>query len=128
MKDLQLVAVYGTLRSGFYNHRVMEAAKGELLGTAKTVNNYNMYNLGSFPSVSLTDTDNETPVVVEVYEVEMEGVENTLDRLEGYPHFYNRTKVDVEFEDGSVANAWIYHIDSPKPNLIESGNWSEKGD
>ena len=40
-----------------------------------------------------------------------------LDRLEGYPGFYNRTLVNEGF--------WVYHIDKPgnKENIIKNGTW-----
>jgi len=121
-----LVAVYGTLRQGHGNHWSMEQAQGELVGKGKTVENFNLYNLGAFPSVSLSHSSNKKPVVVEVYATDERGLTGPLDGLEGYPSFYNRTKVDVRLESGDVVEAWIYHIDDDKGNLIESGDWEER--
>ena len=121
----ELVAVYGTLRKGWGNHRSMKDAKGKFVGQGKTRENYNLYSLGPFPAVSMANTDNETPVVVEVYRVEKEGLTGPLDGLEGYPGFYNRTKVDVVLEGDNQVEAWLYHIDREQGSLIEGGDWNE---
>lgn len=121
-----LVAVYGTLRKGCGNDHCMVRADGELVGKGQTVNHYNIYDLGAFPSVSLAHSGNETSVVVEVYAVDEDGLTGPLDCLEGYPHFYNRTKVYVELEDGEEVQAWIYHIDNEQGRLIESGDWCKR--
>tara|TARA_B100001063_G_scaffold227047_2_gene237152 strand:- start:2805 stop:3224 length:420 start_codon:yes stop_codon:yes gene_type:complete len=122
-KDV-LVAVYGSLRQGLGNHRVIGFANGELVDSGKTVNNYNMYSLGAFPSVSLEHSGHGTPLVVEVYRTDEEGLTGPLDGLEGYPTFYNRTKVDVVLDDsGEVVSAWIYHIDEEKDEPVLDGDW-----
>ncbi len=122
-KDI-LVAVYGSLRQGLGNHRVIGMANGELVDTGKTVENYNMYSLGAFPSVSLAHSSHGTQLVVEVYRTDEEGLTGPLDGLEGYPHFYNRTQVDVVLDDsGEVVSAWVYHIDEIKNEPVLDGDW-----
>ena len=86
-----------------------------------------MYSLGGFPA--LTSVGAKTDVVVEVYSVD----ENTmlrLDRLEGYPHFYNRSQVAILLDEGeggvdTYASAWMYHIDDTfeDKNFVASGDW-----
>jgi gamma-glutamylcyclotransferase (GGCT)/AIG2-like uncharacterized protein YtfP len=117
-KDI-LVAVYGSLRQGLGNHRVIGMANGELVDTGKTVDNYNMYSLGAFPSVSLQHSSHGVPLVVEVYRTDEAGLTGPLDGLEGYPHFYNRTQVDVVLDNsGEVVKAWVYHIDEQKDQPV----------
>lgn len=125
-----LVAVYGTLRTGEGNHRCMEYADGVSLGMGKTVENYNLYSLGGFPKVSLTRTDHEVPVVVEVFETDEAGLTGPLDRLEGYPSFYNRTKVAVNLDSGETVEAWIYHIEgnSGLSAPIKNGDWVKRSE
>ena len=122
MSDV-LVAVYGSLRKGLGNHRVMEIAKGELVDAGYTSKNCNLYDLGAFPSVSLAHSSANKPVRVEVYQVPEDGVTGPLDGLEGYPHFYNRTVINVDLDNGEVVQAWLYHIDAEKSKLVESGDW-----
>lgn len=125
IKDV-LVAVYGSLRQGLGNHRVIGMANGELVDTGKTKENYNMYSLGGFPSVSLAHTTHNSPIVVEVYRTDEEGLTGPLDGLEGYPNFYNRTLVDVVLDDsGEVVKVWLYHIDEEQRVPVHNGDWFE---
>jgi len=109
----ELVAVYGSLRDGLSNHRLLETAKP--LGK-DTVTGFDMFSLGAFPYVRPTKEANN--IVVEVYEVD----ENTfarLDMLEGYPSFYDRMKIATKYGD-----AWIYFIDEyGKYPKVTSGDW-----
>jgi len=104
------VAVYGTLKKGHPNQRVMERAKGKYLGRCR-LDNWDMVNLGPFPAI----TPGNRSVEVEVY-----GVEDIepLDILEGYPHFYDRTEVKTEF-----GSAWVYFQDNITGEVIEDGVW-----
>ena len=122
----ELVAVYGSLRKGLGNHRVLGDSK---LVSTGIVQGFGMYSMGGFPA--LTTLANKTDVVVEVYEVDNDTMRR-LDRLEGYPHFYNRVPVPIhlnEGEDGveSYLTAWIYFIDDkfPEKSFVESGDWVE---
>lgn len=110
----QLVAVYGSLKSGFHNHRLLEKSKkvGE-----QQVEGWEMYSLGGFPAVVPSSNFNDK-VSVEVYSVDDETFKN-LDRLEGYPHFYDRIKVKTQQGD-----AWMYYFQyPPNDNKVEDGNW-----
>ena len=113
----QLVAVYGSLRSGMGNHRLLAGQR--LLVETKTANPYAMYSLGSYPYVRLDRPVNQ--IIAEVYAVTPECLAR-LDVLEGYPHYYNRSLVPLE----SGHEAWMYHIDSQYERaspLVESGDW-----
>lgn len=125
MSDKVLVATYGSLRTGQANFIVNEMAGAKSLGEGWTKENYNLYryNGAYFPSVSLTDTDNEQPVRVEVFETDEKGLTGPYDRLEGYPSFYNRTQVPVVLDSGEEVLAWIYHIDEPKVETVKHGDW-----
>ncbi len=110
------VFVYGTLKRGHHNHRLLEQAT--LLGDFTTPPNYTMYHLGGFPAVVM---GGDTAIVGEVYEVDRREFQN-LDYLEGYPTFYTRDIIETEHGD-----AWMYHIASEQRHTftrtIESGNW-----
>ncbi len=124
-----LVAVYGSLLTGLGNHRVITHPETNLLGE-DVINNHNvnnvdagfsMYSLGSFPAVTL---GGDTPIKIEVYEVNTSEQMRDLDRLEGYPSFYNRTLVDTKY-----GLAWIYYIEHSgsyvhrDDSKVESGDW-----
>lgn len=116
MKDI-LVAVYGSLRQGLHNHAVLGGS--ELVGEDTTTPNYTMVSLGSFPAVHI---GGDTPITIEVYKVNEEIFHN-LDRLEGYPHFYNRTTIDTKY-----GKAWMYFIDDAPlatNKVVENGDWAD---
>jgi len=108
-----LVAVYGSLRKSLHNHRLLEEAT--FLGTT-TTSGFTMYSLGGFPY--LTPSDNTNPITIEVYDVTEREFAN-LDRLEGFPNFYNRKLIPTEFGE-----AWIYFIATASDDLVvTSGDW-----
>lgn len=117
-----LVAVYGSLRKGLGNHRVLGDSPFKYEGVIKNASLYDYCN-GGFPAVSL---EGESDVVVEVYEVLNENTADALDCLEGYPSFYNREVVNVYSHSGGLlGRAWVYHIEedlSPLP-LVAHGDW-----
>lgn len=111
---MQLVSVYGTLKQGHPNHRLLE--ESELMGTTRTTPSWTMYSLGFCPCVS---PHGDTAVEIEVYKVD-EQVFSRLDMLEGYPSFYDRKRIDTEYGE-----SWMYFIDREQSNnnVIESGVW-----
>ena len=121
------VAVYGSLRTGMSNYGVNLRAGAELVGKGRTVEDYDLHRYAGcyFPSVSLTHSDSEKPVVVEVFETTQAGLTGPYDGLEGYPNFYNRTVVPVVLDDGREVDAWIYHIDEKQTDVVDSGDWVE---
>ena len=108
------VAVYGTLREGFGNHRLL--AGSEFIGKTKTEPIFTMY--GS--AIPWIVAGGNTAITVEVYEVDEVTMRN-LDRLEGYPYYYDRKEVSTEFGD-----AWIYFREEPGKDEIPSGDWAQK--
>lgn len=95
--------VYGSLKRGFGNHRVLDG--GEFIGHSVTAdNNYSMFPMGGFPGVT---SDGDKAVIGELYEVDEQGLRR-LDQLEGNGHFYTREEVDVVLEDSETIKAWMY--------------------
>lgn len=124
------VAVYGSLKKGFGNHRLLEGST--FVGRSSTPGT--MYSLGGFPGVRLGG-DNETSIAVEVYEVN-DATLQRLDMLEGYDerrdkddNFYNRETVKLNKLDGEPTemDVYIYELSqSYRTNnlrLVESGVW-----
>lgn len=97
------VFVYGTLKKGFGNHRLLEKSrfirKAEIPGT--------MYNLGAFPGIR--PSDSSSLVAGEIYEVDDPTLDR-LDTLEGHPNFYVRRTVDIPGLTHWGKQAWVYYI------------------
>lgn len=126
--DQELVIVYGTLRQGYGNHRLIEQSGLGYVGTDK-VDGFEMFPVGhgAFPFVREAGQGNK--VVVEVYCAHsprhLAAAMQRLDRLEGYPHMYNRKLVQTE--TGLIG--WIY-FDSDfhfgtNGKKVESGDWND---
>jgi gamma-glutamylcyclotransferase (GGCT)/AIG2-like uncharacterized protein YtfP len=116
------VAVYGSLRRDFHNHRIIEHSK--FLGMTRTDPEYTMLSLGSFPAVI---EGGDTSILVEIYEVDPETFAS-LDILEGYSPekksaFYSRKL--VEFPEFGAC--WMYYIDGGAEGFsntrVPSGDW-----
>lgn len=87
---MQKIFVYGTLKKGFHNNRLLTDAIYE--GPAQTCDKYALYVQGlpymmKYPQVSV--------IQGEVYTVDAETLRR-LDILEGVPFFYIRETVEVE--------------------------------
>lgn len=122
------VAVYGTLKKGFGNHRVMEKAQGKFIKEDYVEINH-LWTCG-FPMVKFVkegDTPSNKWLKVEIYEVDDKGVTWPLDRLEGYTegsdwNLYNRIKtLSLSWEEVSV-----YEIVNDNNNVIENYFVEEK--
>jgi len=106
--------VYGTLRKGCGNHEHFLRGKEPLCVDMLT--NFKMYNLGAFPAI-VESTDKNDYVVVEIYEIN-DAELKAIDRLEGYPRFYNRKEVStvtgntgfVYYQTEDKAEAYWVHI------------------
>ncbi len=122
MKDKKiLVAVYGSLRQGLHNHRLLESSN--YLGDFNTEPIYSLHSLGSFPGLK---ENGNTSVVMEVYEV-TEAVARNVDNLEGYTPGGNNTfydKISIETPWGT-ASVYTYVNELKSSSLVESGDWKE---
>ena len=102
-----LVFVYGSLKQGFHNNRLLNDA--QFVCKALTINNdYDMRSLGGFPGV--TKLENGYHVTGEIYNVNDYTLEN-LDRLESNGTFYKREKIKAISLSQPAAKAydvWIY--------------------
>lgn len=124
------VFVYGTLMHDFGNHRVMEMAFGRPLdqcidwvpGTIINGHELAMWEgHRGFPFLRETNTP-----AYGVYGELYFDVPNILplDRLEGYPNFYNRKKLTVHAGDLTF-EAWAYYINDFSDNTqpVPGGDW-----
>lgn len=122
----QVVGVYGTLRQGNGNHRLLENA--QLIGSGFLEESATMYSNGGFPILSFDpEVPRFGPIRVELYEVSDQRTMDRLDSLEGYPQWYNRTEREFKLDDGRTMTAWIYHQDKAfELPIIESGDWQQR--
>lgn len=107
------VFVYGTLKTGEANHRVMTSADGEFLTTAK-LPGYYMVNTPWYPFAAKSDNDDDY-IEGELYKVPAEKL-HILDTLEGYPQLYDRDTVSIKDLD-----AFIY----VNRNKVEMGAYAK---
>ena len=117
--EVDLVAVYGTLREGFGNHARLQGA--EKLSTER-VEGFGMKAMG-FPAIY--DKDGKE-ITIEVYRTISDEQRNSLDGLEGYYEggdFYDRKLIDT-----TQGKAWIYFMSEEGiKNLpeIEDGDFTK---
>jgi gamma-glutamylcyclotransferase (GGCT)/AIG2-like uncharacterized protein YtfP len=111
------LAVYGTLKRDFTNHRLIKEAKLDYRGTLYTkYPDFTMMGGTGFPIV-LDGHKGEVGehILCELFNFNEFSQLNEIDRLEGYPTWYNRRP--VQFTDDSWA--WMYyqgmekHSDAP---------------
>ena len=103
MDRLDKVFVYGSLKSGGSVRGLNQFEGATIVGKAKTLYpDYNMIDLGSFPGVT---KNGEKHIQGEVWQVDEEVMEE-LDKIEGYPNFYNR-----EVTQTSQGKAWMYYLE-----------------
>lgn len=115
------VAVYGTLKKPYWNHRIISDQKF----IAEDMVEFSEIDCVWFPRAKF-DTWTWKWLMVEIYEVDDEAFAR-CDRLEWNWHFYNRKEVKTK----NWLTAWIYEImwtirDDSEKFLINNNiyNWS----
>ncbi|MCL6444746.1 MAG: gamma-glutamylcyclotransferase [Alicyclobacillus sp.] len=116
MSTIYTVFVYGTLRKGERNRRVMEPHLVRELGPGRIQGT--MCDLGWFPAVVLRG---KGVVVGEWVEITEAGLA-ALDRLEAYPRLYDRSIV-ADLDSGT--QGFVYHMrrKPARAERIECGDW-----
>ncbi len=114
------VAVYGSLKRGHGNNRLLAAA--EYLGRCMVRGKLTMVDLGYYPGVVIREKGDEGAVLCEVYRVD-EDTLASLDLLEGNGSYYTRSKVDTQWK-----KAWCYFLPAEEYltrdiDVVESGIW-----
>jgi gamma-glutamylcyclotransferase (GGCT)/AIG2-like uncharacterized protein YtfP len=118
------VFVYGSLKQGYGNHRLLETST--FIGKRLTRNtDFYMVSLHSFPGVLKTESGEGFSIMGELYEVDDNTLKN-LDILEGNGHFYKRELVDIHsYPD----KAWMYVLmDMPRSFYSSDGRVVEDED
>lgn len=120
---MHLVFVYGTLKKGYGNHRLL--AQSMFVGKAITEPNFTMLHLGGFPGIVQSG---DTAIHGEVYRVSNATL-TQLDRLEGHPTFYERKPLMVTGMDGSPMDVQGYVLPLTwldGRNVIPTGVWGSR--
>ena len=117
-QDLR-VGVYGTLKTGYSNHRLLKSA--DFVGTGKTKDQYPL-EVDGLPYLHDDQGVGEN-VTLELYDVNPDTLRR-LDMLEGHPQFYKRRVIPVSMYDWSTTYAWVYfvqnrHLDA-RAELLDS--------
>lgn len=117
-----LVAVYGSLRQGMSNHRVM-GPDPTLLGTFETQPEYTMYSVsGYFPALV---EGGHTSITMEVYELDEKAFE-AVNNLEGFiseGHEHNHYDRKLMWTPFGNAYGYLYNLDPGGLYPVLSGDW-----
>lgn len=99
------VFVYGTLKPGAWNHRLIEPYVHH---TVPARTRGILVALGSIPALIPGDG-----LVRGIMLTVDHAAIARMDRLEGVPHFYRRKETSVTLDDGSEVTAWVYEYSEP---------------
>lgn len=102
------VFVYGTLKSGYGNNRLLQNKGATLLGEAVTDSAYTLLQGG----IPFAVRNGEKPILGELYEVTDPNVMRNLDALEGNGSFYTRhqRRMMLLGTGEELEGCWIYEI------------------
>ena len=123
--------MYGTLKRGFYNHRLLREMDAKFLGEALTREPMRMV-LGEYgiPYLMRGESDRSAVVPGELWEVDDEGLD-ALDVLEGIDEgMYERVTLDVATREGegvdgaTTAQAFVCGPESERRGI--GTTWSEE--
>lgn len=108
------LATYGTLRHGQPNWARL-LADAPLLGT-HCVPGFALYDAGPFPYAAPRPGGR---IVVDLFAIDPAALA-ACDRLEGYPHHYDRRRIPV-----AGTPAWLFFVPRPPTGcrLIPGGDW-----
>ena len=116
------VFVYGTLKDGEANHHLVERANGVRIGEG-CIEGFTLSSNGAYPAA--VPQPSHAPIALvwgEVYEVDSI---DEIDRLEGYPNFYDRREEVVDLGDREEV-AWCYFLTRPFSLPVPTGRWNSK--
>lgn len=86
------IVVYGSLREGMGNHPLLSMNNAQKLSSEVVSLPFEMIDLGGFPGLIRSDKVNH--IEAEVYGVD-EPTYKRVERLEGYPSFYDKHTVET---------------------------------
>ncbi len=124
----KLVAVYGTLRRGEGNHKILETCQ---YITTTILSGYKMYGQTNFPAI--IKGKKEDTIVVEIYRITNPDIANQLDILEGFDrrnpnsldNLYTIQMITIPSIKESIE---IYTFDHNPNQVVQRGPHLEHGD
>ena len=126
MEEPDVFVVYGTLKRGYGNHRLLDNEWVDYLGEVVSEEGYHVHSTGGFPMA--TPSEEGLPLHGEAYRVRHTAVVNNLDYLEGNGHFYNRrVRQFTLLEGGAPVLGWVYEIDRRESRLPLCPTIEKKG-
>jgi len=121
---MNLVFVYGTLKSGHQLNRVLAdsifVGEGVLDST-----DYGLFHLGAFPAVMAVGYPRSYTIRGEVYQVDNITLMR-LDQIEGVPILYERLVETIKLNSGENVQANVYVMrggSEPHSPEITTGEW-----
>lgn len=120
MNTVQIIA-YGTLMTGECNHRYcLNAVSIQPCMIKGTIYDTDWHFQAFRPEGSNT-------VHAELIELPIADWP-AMDRLEGYPRFYDRMLIPVTLADGCTVEAWVYVMNTipSQARVIASGDWKNR--
>lgn len=123
--------VYGTLRRGFGNDRVLDGL--DVTWTPGRASGLRMWGAhAGFPYCVVAEGYEVTGELVTASEGDWLTALARMDRLEGcrfgFPgNHYDRVVTDVTLDDGTVVQAWVYVVDRAFGDYgwVASGDWAD---
>ena len=121
--SLHSVAVYGTLKKGHGNHRLLKDSY--CLGEGFTSEPYPLV-VDGLPYV-IDRAGKGKRVCVEIYRVHLDTLAR-LDSLEGHPDWYQRKQIQVQLYKGGTVSAWVYMIpdDKSQTHMNDTGIYTDR--
>lgn len=120
-EEVNLVAVYGSLRKGMGNHSYLTHCK--YVGDFNSEPIYDMYSVsGAYPALV---SEGNTSINMEVYQVSKQ-IQFVLNRLEGYQgignpdNLYDRVIIDTPY---GKAYLYLFNMSVSRMVQVESGDW-----
>ena len=102
-----LVFVYGSLKKDFKYHWLIENAF--LISNAETEEKFSLYRYPGADYPFMAESPQLNKVIGEVYEIDNR-ILRDLDRLEGYPTFYDRKKIFVKSKEKIRYEVLVYFL------------------
>lgn len=114
MKEMMRVFVYGTLKRGYGNHKLLAHCK-KYQEEDGVIEGFDLYASG-IPFAK----HGEGNLHVEIYLVDF-NVMRRLDELEGHPSMYKRELVVTK--DGRLGWVYVYQRSVDRLRMLDNGNW-----
>lgn len=117
-----LIFVYGSLKEGQLNHRLLEMGGAKFVAFDCIKGDWWLADYEHFPGIVRDDAAVDVKVFGEIYEVNAECLA-AVDMLEDHPHLFRREKVTTE---GGIS-VWVYiatdAVADYASDIIEEGIW-----